>query len=151
MELPQVLLSSLHGLCSGVESQKFLGVMSDCLLLHPPDTYSFMQMMAKIDDLSGRYQSMRILLFFCSFQLRRQNRSQVLLAGSSLDKSPSMYGQTLSKILAMSSTGLRLASGGAQMTRTWIVYNKPKEPSYTHAGMLMGLGLTGRLFLDASC
>ena len=29
------------------------------------------------------------------------------------------------------------------MTRTWIVYNKPKEPSYTHAGMLMGLGLTG--------
>jgi len=39
--------------------------------------------------------------------------------------------------------GLRLAPGGTQMTRTWIVYNKPKEPSYTHAGMLMGLGLTG--------
>lgn len=33
------------------------------------------------------------------------------------------------------------------MTRTWIVYNKPKEPSYTHAGMLMGLGLTGKLGL----
>lgn len=39
--------------------------------------------------------------------------------------------------------GLRLAPGGTQLTRTWIVYNKPKEPSYTHAGMLMGLGLTG--------
>ena len=42
--------------------------------------------------------------------------------------------------------GLRLAPGGTQMTRTWIVYNKPKEPSYTHAGMLMGLGLTGEGF-----
>ncbi|KAK9828929.1 hypothetical protein WJX72_002853 [[Myrmecia] bisecta] len=41
--------------------------------------------------------------------------------------------------------GLRLAPGGAQLTRTWIVYNKPKQPSYTHAGMLMGLGLTGHL------
>lgn len=39
--------------------------------------------------------------------------------------------------------GLRLAPGGHQLTRTWIVYNKPVQPSYTHAGMLMALGLTG--------
>ena len=39
--------------------------------------------------------------------------------------------------------GLRLAPGGDQLTRTWIVYNKPTEPNYTHAGMLMALGLTG--------
>jgi hypothetical protein len=42
-------------------------------------------------------------------------------------------------------TGLRLAPGGDQLTRTWIVYNKPTEPNYTHAGMLMALGLTGAL------
>jgi hypothetical protein len=29
------------------------------------------------------------------------------------------------------------------LTRTWIVYNKPKQPSYAHAGLLMGLGLAG--------
>ena len=40
-------------------------------------------------------------------------------------------------------TGLQLAPGAGQTTRTWIVYNKPKVASYTHAGMLMGLGLTG--------
>jgi hypothetical protein len=28
------------------------------------------------------------------------------------------------------------------MSRTWIVYMKPKQASYTHAGMVMGLGLT---------
>jgi hypothetical protein len=39
--------------------------------------------------------------------------------------------------------GLRLAPSGHQLTRTWIVYNKPEEPSYTHAGLLMALGLTG--------
>ena len=39
--------------------------------------------------------------------------------------------------------GLQLAPGAGQTTRTWIVYNKPKVASYTHAGMLMGLGLTG--------
>ncbi len=39
--------------------------------------------------------------------------------------------------------GLRLAPGGDQLTRTWIVYNKPSEPNYTHAGMLMALGLMG--------
>ncbi|GAB4821235.1 hypothetical protein N2152v2_008281 [Parachlorella kessleri] len=41
--------------------------------------------------------------------------------------------------------GLRLAPSGHQLTRTWIVYNKPEEPSYTHAGLLMALGLTGHL------
>ncbi|PSC69420.1 anaphase-promoting complex subunit 1 isoform X2 isoform B [Micractinium conductrix] len=41
--------------------------------------------------------------------------------------------------------GLRLAPGAHQLTRTWVVYNKPPEPSYTHAGMLMALGLTGHL------
>ncbi|EFN54660.1 hypothetical protein CHLNCDRAFT_9822, partial [Chlorella variabilis] len=41
--------------------------------------------------------------------------------------------------------GLRLAPGTHQLTRTWVVYNKPLEPSYSHAGMLMALGLTGHL------
>ena len=39
--------------------------------------------------------------------------------------------------------GLRLAPGG-NLTRSWIVYNRPGEPSYEHAGMLFGLGLTGK-------
>lgn len=38
--------------------------------------------------------------------------------------------------------GLRLVPTG-NLTRTWIVYNSPSEPSYLHAGMLLGLGLTG--------
>lgn len=42
-------------------------------------------------------------------------------------------------------SGLRLTPGGQMLTRTWIVYNKPKEPSYTHAGMILSLGLTGQL------
>ncbi|BBN07484.1 anaphase-promoting complex subunit 1 [Marchantia polymorpha subsp. ruderalis] len=37
--------------------------------------------------------------------------------------------------------GLRLAPGQGKITRTWIVYNKPDEPSYSHAGFLMSLGL----------
>ncbi|KAL0039031.1 hypothetical protein WJX77_005730 [Trebouxia sp. C0004] len=41
--------------------------------------------------------------------------------------------------------GIRLAPGGGGLTRTWVVYNKPKTPNYTHAGMLMGLGLAGHL------
>ncbi|KAK9834947.1 hypothetical protein WJX84_010452 [Apatococcus fuscideae] len=41
--------------------------------------------------------------------------------------------------------GLRLSRGCAQLTRTWIVYNKPPALSYQHAGLLMGLGLTGHL------
>ena len=41
--------------------------------------------------------------------------------------------------------GLRLASGQADITRTWIVYNKPSAPNHAHAGLLMGLGLQGHL------
>ncbi|CAM6126515.1 unnamed protein product [Calypogeia fissa] len=37
--------------------------------------------------------------------------------------------------------GLRLAPGQGKITRTWIVYNKPDEPSHAHAGVLMSLGL----------
>jgi len=43
-----------------------------------------------------------------------------------------------------SSAGLRIAKGPAPITRTWILYNKPKVPQYTHAGVLMGLGLAGK-------
>ena len=46
--------------------------------------------------------------------------------------------------------GLQLAPGAGQTTRTWIVYNKPAAASYTHAGMLMGLGLTGARPLHVS-
>ena len=42
------------------------------------------------------------------------------------------------------SAALRLAPGG-KLSRTWIVYNKPPDPSYQHAGVLLGLGLTGQL------
>ena len=41
--------------------------------------------------------------------------------------------------------GLQLAKGQAQLTRTWIVYNKSVEPSNSHAGFLMALGLQGHL------
>ena len=41
-------------------------------------------------------------------------------------------------------TGLRLAAGGNQLSRTWIVYNKPEDATYAHAGVLFGLGLTGK-------
>jgi hypothetical protein len=44
---------------------------------------------------------------------------------------------------ARRAAGLRLVPGAAALTRAWFVYNKPKGPSYTHGGMLMGLGLTG--------
>jgi len=27
------------------------------------------------------------------------------------------------------------------MSRTWILYNKPTEPNFTHAGLLLALGL----------
>jgi hypothetical protein len=29
----------------------------------------------------------------------------------------------------------------AKITRTWIVYNKPDDPNFSHAGLLMALGL----------
>jgi anaphase-promoting complex subunit 1 len=47
--------------------------------------------------------------------------------------------------------GLRLLpalsenGNGGNIHRTWIVYNRPSEPTFSHAGMLMGLGLQGHL------
>ncbi|CAL9156743.1 unnamed protein product [Musa hybrid cultivar] len=41
--------------------------------------------------------------------------------------------------------GLRLAPFEGKMSRTWIQYNKPEEPSFTHAGILLALGLHGHL------
>lgn len=41
-------------------------------------------------------------------------------------------------------SALRIQPGG-ELSRTWIVYNKPENPSYDHAGFLLGLGLTGQL------
>lgn len=41
--------------------------------------------------------------------------------------------------------GLRLAPCQDKITRTWIVYNRPDEPSFAHAGLLMSLGLQGHL------
>ncbi|XP_072985105.1 anaphase-promoting complex subunit 1 isoform X1 [Typha latifolia] len=37
--------------------------------------------------------------------------------------------------------GLRLAPFQGKMSRTWIHYNKPEEPNFTHAGLLLALGL----------
>ncbi|KAJ3688112.1 hypothetical protein LUZ61_017276 [Rhynchospora tenuis] len=41
--------------------------------------------------------------------------------------------------------GLRLAPFQGKMLRSWIQYNKPEEPSFTHAGLLFALGLHGHL------
>ncbi|KAL5540564.1 hypothetical protein UlMin_045257, partial [Ulmus minor] len=41
--------------------------------------------------------------------------------------------------------GLRLAPLQGKMSRTWIIYNKPREPSSIHAGLLLALGLHGYL------
>ncbi|RAL51299.1 hypothetical protein DM860_010801 [Cuscuta australis] len=41
--------------------------------------------------------------------------------------------------------GLRLAPIQGQLPRPWIMYNKPKEPSVNHAGLLFALGLHGHL------
>ncbi|CAA6654742.1 unnamed protein product [Spirodela intermedia] len=41
--------------------------------------------------------------------------------------------------------GLRLAPFQGKMSRTWIQYNKPEEPSAIHAGVLLALGLHGHL------
>ena len=46
--------------------------------------------------------------------------------------------------------GIRLVPGGVHLTRAWIVFNKPKIPNYTHAGLLMGLGLMGE-WLESRC
>ena len=42
-------------------------------------------------------------------------------------------------------SALRINRDISNLSRTWIVYNKPKAPSYDHAGFLFGLGLTGQL------
>ena len=42
-------------------------------------------------------------------------------------------------------SALRINKNISNLSRTWIVYNKPKTPSYDHAGFLFGLGLTGQL------
>jgi hypothetical protein len=34
---------------------------------------------------------------------------------------------------------------GPGLTRNWIVFHRPDAPSYTHAGLLMALGLAGHL------
>ena len=42
--------------------------------------------------------------------------------------------------------GLALAARTkGELTRAWIVFNRPREPSHAHAGVLMALGLTGHL------
>ncbi|KAF3336966.1 anaphase-promoting complex subunit 1 [Carex littledalei] len=41
--------------------------------------------------------------------------------------------------------GLRLAPFQGKMLRSWIQYNKPEEPSFTHAGLLFAFGLHGHL------
>lgn len=35
--------------------------------------------------------------------------------------------------------------GSGTLTRNWIVFHRPDTPSYTHAGLLMALGLAGHL------
>ncbi|KAI5082089.1 hypothetical protein GOP47_0001832 [Adiantum capillus-veneris] len=42
-------------------------------------------------------------------------------------------------------SGLRLAPCQDKITRTWIIFNRPEEPSFAHAGLLMSLGLQGHL------
>ncbi|XP_042399420.1 anaphase-promoting complex subunit 1 [Zingiber officinale] len=42
-------------------------------------------------------------------------------------------------------SGLRLAPFEGKMSRTWIQYNKPEEPNFTHAGILLAFGLHGHL------
>eukprot|EP00466_Bigelowiella_natans_P020153 jgi/Bigna1/69308/fgenesh1_pg.8_\ len=37
------------------------------------------------------------------------------------------------------------SSSAAEITRTWIAYNRPRKLTYTHAGFLLGLGLRGHL------
>lgn len=46
--------------------------------------------------------------------------------------------------------GLRLAPGQTKISRTWIVYNKPDEPNFSHAGLLMALGLHKHLAVLAA-
>ncbi|KAL5734362.1 hypothetical protein ACOSP7_032223 [Xanthoceras sorbifolium] len=41
--------------------------------------------------------------------------------------------------------GLKLSPLQGKMSRTWIEYNKPEEPSVDHAGLILALGLHGHL------
>lgn len=41
--------------------------------------------------------------------------------------------------------GLRLQPGTVKLGRSWIMYNRPQQPHYSHAGLLLALGLHGRL------
>ncbi|KAF8720064.1 hypothetical protein HU200_024836 [Digitaria exilis] len=41
--------------------------------------------------------------------------------------------------------GLRLAPFQEKMLRTWIQYNRPSEPNFTHAGLLLAFGLHAHL------
>jgi anaphase-promoting complex subunit 1 len=41
--------------------------------------------------------------------------------------------------------GLRVSQAQSKITRTWIIYNKPDQLNYSHAGFLMALGLLGHL------
>jgi len=40
---------------------------------------------------------------------------------------------------------LRSDTKGGKLTRAWIVFNRPKVPTFSHAGVLMALGLNGHL------
>jgi anaphase-promoting complex subunit 1 len=80
-------------------------------------------------------------------QLRDQNNATVNLDLSGATPAPG--GGALSQLTAWpefhngAASALRLLPEDSQLMRTWIVYNKPEEPSYAHAGMVMALGLTG--------
>jgi hypothetical protein len=38
-----------------------------------------------------------------------------------------------------------IIKGPTPLTRTWIVFNQPTDPDYSHAGLLLALGLTGHI------
>jgi anaphase-promoting complex subunit 1 len=44
-----------------------------------------------------------------------------------------------------SSSSATSGGRGPGLTRNWIVFHRPDAPSYTHAGLLMALGLAGHL------
>lgn len=41
--------------------------------------------------------------------------------------------------------GLRLKRAAGKLNRAWILYNRPAKPSWSHAGLILGLGLSGAL------
>ena len=46
---------------------------------------------------------------------------------------------------AASGLALRSDDDGGKLNRAWIVFNRPKVPTFSHAGVLMALGLNGHL------